>query len=122
MDLIERKKKILTFLLKKDDQYTFRDILFNELDKKRAFMNYEQDDTIKDYNNKLNEMIINSKINAIKTHTDILKEQMEAQKNGSKYPSTLSIIERKIYIVELQIDVGIYYILQNKKVKFNLDI
>ena len=116
----ERKRTLLKFVLgtPEEQQTLFRDIIYKELDERKKFMDYKQDDTIKEYNNKLNEMIYNNKISAIKMHTDILKEQIFAQSKGTKHPSTLSIIERKLYIIELQIDVGIYNMLQNKNVNF----
>ena len=58
---------------------------------------------------------------------------MVAQSNGKEYPSIVSIIDRKLFIMELQLDVGVYHLLQNnnvsaynllenKNVKFYFDI
>ena len=111
----ERKRKLLTFLLssKEEQPILFRDIINDELKKQKEY-----------YDEKLegfNKMIYESKIDAVKYHTNILFEQMLANSNGKKYNSTLSIIERKLYIVELQLDIGIYNLLHNKNVKFYFD-
>jgi hypothetical protein len=47
---------------------------------------------------------------------------MIAYKNGIKHNSLLSVIERKLYIIELQIDIGVYSLLYNKSVKFYFEI
>jgi hypothetical protein len=68
---------------------------------------------------KLNENIHKSKLKDIECQTNILKEQMIAYSNNIKHPSHISIIERKLYIVELQIDVGIYnWVLCSSKMYF----
>jgi hypothetical protein len=83
---------------------------------------YPQNDELKEYDIQLNEMIYESKLKEIKRQTEVLKEQMIAQANGTKYFSTISIIERKLYIVELQIDVGVHNLLKNNNVKFYFQV
>ncbi len=46
---------------------------------------------------------------------------MIAQSKGIKHPSMIPIIDRKLFIVEMQIDIGVYNLIQNKNVKFYFD-
>jgi hypothetical protein len=123
-DAHERKRTLLTFLFAKseDQSNLFKDIIIKELNKMKEFYSIASKDTeLFDYTKQLNKEIYNSKIKAIEIQTRVLKEQMLAQKNGTKHPSLISIIDRKLYIVELQIDVGVYNIIQNNNVKFYFD-
>jgi hypothetical protein len=119
----ERKRALLTFLLSKsEDQSTlFRQIINKELDKMKEFM----DDAKKSefYNNTLqiNEDLYNAKLKEIKNQSKILKEQILAQSKGVKYSSHISVVDRKLYIIELQLDIGVHNLIQNKNVKFYFD-
>ena len=74
------------------------------------------------YSKILNEDIYNSKLKEIKIQTDVLKEQIIAQEKGIKHNSIVSVIERKLYIIDLQLDVGVYNLYHNKNVKFYFDV
>lgn len=118
-----RKKNLLKFLLGKPEEQSslFRQIINSELLKRKQYMQDQTPEFIQ-YNVKLNEDIYNCKLKEIERHTKILKEQMLAYANNEKYPSIISIIERKLYIVEMQIDIGIHNLLQNNNVKFYFDV
>ena len=112
----ERKRKLLTFILASKEQQPilFREIIDDELKKQKEWYDEKLESFYK--------MIYDSKIEAVKSHTKILFEQMLANKNGEKYNSTLSVIDRKLYIVELQLDIGIYHLLRNNKMSFRFEI
>lgn len=119
----EYKKKILKFLFANPEEQSilFRELIDSELNRKKK--NIEEsvsskDPILKEMTDKLNENIHKSKLKDIECQTNILKEQMIAYSNNIKHPSHISIIERKLFIVELQIDVGIYNLLNNKTVEF----
>jgi hypothetical protein len=120
----ERKRELLTFLLgsKETQSELFSKIIYKDLDKFKEFMDDLDKSELGEYSKILNEDIYNSKLKEIKTQTDTLKEQMIAQANGIKYNSVVSVIERKLYIIELQIDVGIYNLYHNRNVKFYFDV
>ena len=120
----ERKRELLTFLLgsKETQSELFSKIIYKDLDKFKEFMDDLDKSEFGEYSKILNEDIYNSKLKEIKTQTNALKEQMIAQANGIKYNSVVSVIERKLYIIELQIDVGIYNLYHNRNVKFYFDV
>jgi hypothetical protein len=120
----ERKRTLLTFLLgKPEEQPTlFRQIINKELIKMKEFINSIKDSELYENTSQLNDEIYNSKLKEIENQTKILKEQMTAQSNGIKHPSFISIIDRKLYIIELQLDIGVYNLIQNKNVKFYFDV
>uniref|UniRef100_A0A6C0HUU6 Uncharacterized protein n=1 Tax=viral metagenome TaxID=1070528 RepID=A0A6C0HUU6_9ZZZZ len=120
----ERKRELLTFLLgsKETQSELFSKIIYKDLDKFKEFMDDLDKSELGEYSKILNEDIYNSKLKEIKTQTNALKEQMIAQANGIKYNSVVSVIERKLYIIELQIDVGIYNLYHNRNVKFYFDV
>jgi hypothetical protein len=120
----ERKRELLTFLLgsKETQSELFSKIIYKDLDKFKEFMDDLDKSELGEYSKIINEDIYNSKLKEIKTQTDTLKEQMIAQANGIKYNSVVSVIERKLYIIELQIDVGIYNLYHNRNVKFYFDV
>ncbi len=127
MDIIhnERKKELLTFLLAKpsDQPRLFRNIIDKELKNKIKFLkDSQEDEQTKHYNKMIEDMIYESKVKGIEQQTKVLKEQIIAYKNGIKLPYLVSIIERKLNIVEMQLDVGVYNIMNNKNVKFYIDI
>lgn len=109
----ERKRTLLKFLLgnPKEQSILFNQIINNELIKYTKFMT-ESNNEFDDYNKHLNKIIYNSKIKEINFQTTVLKEQIKAQHLGIKHPSILSIIERKLYIAELQIYIGVYNLLK----------
>ncbi len=119
---IEYKKEILRFLFANADD---QPILFRKLLTKRL---NEYIDSMKSWkpefiqiNKKLAEDIHKSKENAINHLTVILKKQMEDYQKGIKPPPNVfspSIIERKIFIVELQIEVGVYKLANKETVNF----
>ncbi len=120
-----RKRELLTFLFSSADKQSdlFRKIINKALVERKRFIDkYPQNDELKEYDIQLNDMIYESKLKEIKRQTDTLKEQMIAQANGTKYPSVISIIERKLYIVELQIDIGVHNLLKNNNVKFYFQV
>jgi hypothetical protein len=122
---IDRKKELLTFLLAKpkDQPKLFRAIINKELNSRIKYLHERsKDDQFECYNKMLDDMIYESKLKGIDSQTKILKEQIIATENGTKHPSLISIIERKLYIVEMQLDVGVYNIINNKSVKFCIDI
>jgi hypothetical protein len=125
-DSKNRKRTLLKFLLgtPTEQPILFRQIINHELLKHKDYINNNSDlnSNYKEYNEQLREMIYNSKLKEVERHTKILREQMTAQAKNEKYPSIISIIERKLYIVELQIDIGIYNIIQNKNVKFYFEV
>ncbi len=124
MNYQERKRELLTFLLgsKENQSDLFRKIIYKDLDKLKEFMNNLSKSELGEYSKILNEDIYNSKLKEINTQTAVLKEQILAQEKGIKHNSIVSIIERKLYIIELQIDIGIYNIFHNKNVKFYFDV
>jgi hypothetical protein len=115
----EYKKGILRFLFANADEQPilFRQLLYKQLiDRKEFFSTVNPE--LKDMTDRLNDDIFNSKLREISCQTEILKTQMLNHKNGIKQTGLLSIIERKIYIAELQIDIGIHNLMNNKSVKF----
>ncbi len=124
----ERKKELLTFLVGNNDKQPelFRKIIYKDLDKFKKFMDDASKSDMFEYTKYLNEEIYNSKMKEIKIHTAALKEQLiaeaEARKKGKKYESLIDSLDRKLYIIELQIDVGIYNLYHNKNVKFYFDV
>ena len=118
-----RKRTLLKFLLGTPEEQTilFKKIIYEELDKRKEFFNTQNMD-FKEYTDQLNDMLYESKLKEVTRQTTVLKEQMIAYANKEKYPSIISIIERKLYIVELQIDIGVYNLMQNKNVKFYFDV
>ena len=118
----ERKRTILTFLFAtaKEQPILFRQIINKELLKRKQIMENASDNS--EINEYLNEVIYNSKLKEINIQTEMLKQQMIATANGSKHPSILSIIERKLYIIEMQIDIGVYNLLKNNNVKFYFEV
>ncbi len=115
----EYKKGILRFLFANADEQPilFRQLLYKQLIDRKEFLATAKPE-LNYITDRLNEDIFNSKIREINFQTEILKKQMINQKNGIKQTSLISIIERKIYIAELQIDIGIYNLMNNKSVKF----
>jgi hypothetical protein len=120
----ERKHELLTFLLasKENQSDLFRKIIYKDLDKFKEFMEDLDKSELGKYSKILNEDIYNSKLKEIKIQTDVLKEQIIAQEKGIKHNSIVSIIERKLYIIDLQLDVGVYNLYHNKNVKFYFDV
>ncbi len=118
-----RKKTLLRFLLGKPEEQSklFREIINNELLKRQAFMK-DANPLFAQYDAELSEMIYNSKLKEVGRQTKVLMDQIKAHANNEKYPSVVSIIERKLFIVELQIDIGIHNLLQNKNVKFYFEV
>ncbi len=114
----ERKRTLLKFLLAKQQEQPrlFRQIINNDLIRTKEYMEGASEETIL-----INEHIYNSKLKEIKIQTDILKDQIEAHAKGIKHSSIISIIDRKLYIIEMQLDVGVYNLLNNKNVKFYFD-
>jgi hypothetical protein len=117
----EYKKSILRFLFASADEQPilFRQLLYKQLIERKEFFATANPE-FKDIDTRLNNDIFNSKLREINVQTNILKKQMIDQKNGIN-TGLLTIIERKIYIAELQIDVGIHNLLNNKHVKFYFD-
>ena len=115
----EYKKGILRFLFANADEQPilFRQLIYKQLIDRKEFLATANPE-LNYITNRLNEDIFNSKIREINFQTDILKKQMVNQKNGIKQTGLLSIIERKIYIAELQIEIGVYNLMNNKSVKF----
>ena len=118
----EYKKDILRFLFASADE---QHLLFRELLNKRlneyleGIKNWKPE--FKEQNKRLAEEIYLSKVEAINHMTIILKKQMEDYKKGIKPPPnvfTSSIIEKKIFIAELQIEVGVYKLANDKRVNF----
>ncbi len=120
----ERKRELLTFLLASKEKQSdlFRKIIYKDLDKFKEFMDNLDNSELNEYSKILNEDIYNSKLKEIKIQTDVLKEQIIAQEKGIKYNSIVSIMERKLYIIDLQLDVGVYNLYHNKNVKFFFDV
>ncbi len=120
----ERKKELLTFLLAKqqDQPKLFRTIINKELIRKTKYLkDVQQNEEFKIYNKQLDDMIYEGKLKGIEEQTKVLKEQMIAYNNGTKHPSLITIIERKLFIVEMQLDIGVYNLLNNKSVKFFIE-
>ena len=120
----ERKRELLTFLFAKpkDQPVLFRAIINKELIKMKEFMDSRsKDEVLQEYNKRLDYMIYEGKLKGVEEQTKVLKEQMLAHANGTKHPSMISIIERKIFIVEMQLDIGVYNLLNKKDVKFYID-
>jgi hypothetical protein len=119
---IEYKKEILKFLFASAEEQPilFRKLLnqrLNEyLDSKKNWI-----PEFEEQNKMLAKDIFLSKEESIKHLTIILKKQMEDYKKGIKPPPnvyTSSIIEKKIFIAELQIEVGVYKLANDKRVNF----
>ncbi len=123
MEPNSRKKMLFKFLLgtPEEQPVLFRKIIYDELDKRKEFFNSQNMD-FKEYTEQLNDMLYESKLEAVKQQTKVLKEQMIAFANKEKHWSIMSIIERKLYIVELQIDIGVYNLIKNNNVKFYFDV
>ena len=120
----ERKRELLTFLFAKpkDQSVLFHAIINKELVKMKEFIDSRsKDEELQKYNKQLDYMIYEGKLKGIEAQTKVLKEQMKAYANGTKHPSMISIIERKLFIVEMQLDIGVYNLLNNKDVKFYID-
>ncbi len=119
-----RKREILTFLFSKPDDQSklFQKIINKDLLRMKQLMEPNPDPNLQICTDFINEEIYQSKLKEIKSQTDILKDQMIAQVKGVKHPSLLSIIERKLYIIELQLDIGVYNLLKNNNVKFYFDV
>ncbi len=119
-----RKREILTFLFSKPEQQSdlFQKIINKDLVKMKKLTEKSDDPNLQICTDFLNEEIYNSKLAEIKRQTDVLKDQMVAHANGKKHPSLLSIIERKLFIIELQLDIGVYNLLKNNNVKFYFDV
>jgi hypothetical protein len=120
----ERKRELLTFLFAKPKEQStlFHAIINKELVKMKEFMDSRsKDEELQKYNKQLDYMIYESKVEGVKQQTKVLKEQIEAQANGTKHPSHISIIDRKLFIFEMQLDIGVYNLLNKKDVKFYLD-
>ncbi len=120
----ERKRTLLTFLLGKPEEQPalFRQIINKELVKMKEFMDEVKKSELYDYTLQINEDLYNSKLKEIEFQTKILKEQILAQSKGVKHSSYISVIDRKLYIIELQLDIGVYNLIQNKNVKFYFDV
>jgi len=117
MSNTERKRELLTFLFAKpkDQSALFHAIINKELIKMKEYMDSRsKDEELQKYNNRLDKMFYESKMAGIEQQKKVLKEQMEAQANGDKYPSHISIIERKLFILELQLSTGVYNLINNK--------
>ncbi len=120
----QRKKELLTFLFAKPDEQTilFRQIINKELIKMKEHMDSRsKDELLQQYNKELDKMIYEGKLKGIEQQTKVLMEQMIATSNGVKHPSHISIIERKLFIIEMQLDVGVYNLLNNIPVKFFIE-
>jgi len=119
----ERKHTLLTFVLGKPEEQPalFRQIINKELIKMKEFMEEAKNTEFYEHTLKLNEELYNCKLKEIEYQTKILKEQMLAQSKGVKHPYHISVIDRKLYIIELQLDIGVYNLIQNKNVKFYFD-
>ncbi len=120
-DYKSRKKELLTFLLAKqvEQPKLFREIINKELNKiKKYIEERSKDEKLINYNKILDKMIYESKLKEINSQTKVLKEQIIAQEKGITYPSCISIIERKLAIIEMQLDIGIYNLVNKTGVKF----
>ena len=122
----ERKKELLTFLLAKPEEQSklFENIIKKELIIRKIHLeqrSQDQDEQLKSYNKILDDMIYEGKLKGIEQQTKVLKEQMVAYNNGTKHSSHISIIDRKLFIVEMQLDVGVHNLLNNKVVKFFIE-
>ena len=118
----EYKKDILRFIFANADE---QPILFRKLLNKRlneyleGVKNWNPE--FQEQNKRLAEEIYLSKVEGINHMTIILKKQMEDYQKGIKSPPnvfTSSIIEKKIFIAELQIEVGVYKLANDKCVNF----
>jgi hypothetical protein len=121
----ERKRELLTFLLAKpkDQSALFRAIINKDLAKMKEHIDARsKDEELQKYNKQLDHLIYKNKLDGIEQQTKILKEQMEAQANGIEYPSIMSILDRKLFIIEMQLSVGVYNLINNTSVKFYFDI
>ena len=119
-----RKHEILSFLFAKPEIQSelFRRIINKDLIRMKELKGIPIDSNLQLCTEFINDEIYNSKLKEIERQTTILKEQMIAQSNGVKHRSILSIIERKLYIIELQLDIGVYNLLKNNNVKFYFDV
>ncbi len=116
----ERKRTLLTFLLgtPEEQPVLFHQIINKELIKMKEFIEEAKKSELYEFTEILNEELYNSKLKEIERQTKLLKEHILSQSKGIKYSSHISIVDRKIYIIELQLDIGIYNLIQNKNVKF----
>ena len=119
-----RKHEILSFLFAKPEIQSelFRRIINKDLIRMKELKGIPIDSNLQLCTEFINDEIYNSKLKEIERQTTILKEQMIAHSNGVKHRSILSIIERKLYIIELQLDIGVYNLLKNNNVKFYFDV
>ena len=124
LDNKQRKREIVTFLFAKpeDQSKLFQQIINKDLLRMKQLTIPSSDTNLQVCTKFINEEIYQSKLKEIKRQTDMLKDQMIAHVNGVKHPSILSIIERKLFIIELQLDVGVYNLLLNNNVKFYFDV
>jgi hypothetical protein len=126
LDNKQRKREILTFLLSKPEEQSklFEKIINKDLIRMKQILdsNKDSDPNLQICTDFINEDIYQCKLREIKRQTDMLKDQMVAHVNGIKHPSLLSIIERKLFIIELQLDIGVYNLLKNNNVKFYFDV
>ncbi len=124
LDNKQRKREILTFLFSKPENQSelFSRIINKDLIRMKQLLEPSNDSNLQVCTDFINEDIYQCKLREIKRQTDILKDQMIAHVNGVKHPSVISIIERKLYIIELQLDIGVYNLLKNNNVKFYFDV
>jgi len=104
----EYKRSILKFLLSKKEE---QPILFREIIDKEMLKIIDFHNSLDEFGyltEDLNDEIYYSKLKELDNQTRVLKEQIISQSNGTKHNSALSIMERKIYIVTLQIEIGVY--------------
>lgn len=131
----ERKRELLTFLFAKneDQPALFRAIINKKLVETKDFMDSRsKDEELQKYNKQLDYMIYENKVKTVQAQTKVLREQIEAHAKGIEYSPTakgieytpiMSIIERKLFIIEIQLDIGVYNLINNKNgVKFYFDI
>ncbi len=121
---IEHKRSLIAFLIgnPKQQPELFRKIINKELQKMKEYINEVSKDEENSVKNKiLRDAIYISKVKEIHFQTEMLKEQIIAQEKGIKHPSIISILDRKLYIVNLQLDVGVYNLIHNKHVNFYFD-
>jgi hypothetical protein len=119
-----RKRDLLTFLFAKPENQSelFQKIINKDLVRMKKLTEKSDDTHLQICTDFLNKEIYNSKLLEIKRQTDVLKDQMTAQAKGEKHPSVLSIIERKLFIIELQLDIGVHNLLKNNNLKFYFDV
>jgi hypothetical protein len=124
LDNKQRKREMLNFLFAKPENQSelFRQIINKDLIRMKQLTEKSEDPNLQICTDYLNEDIYQCKLREIKRQTDMLKDQMIAHVKEEKHPSLLSIIERKLVIIELQLDVGVYNLLKNNNVKFYFDV